>query len=246
MKVQDITLVLIMGIVSVKPVVGAELSANQIVATADAIMNPDAVVYVKEMKIVRPKRPTKTMRLKMYMKGDNKIFLEFLAPLREKGKKVLRNGDNMWLYLPTISRSIRISAKQKTFGGNFSNGDIMRLNLVKDYNATFVDIVRIGGIEAYLLELKAKDRSISYDKIIYWIRKDNFLPIRREFYTSSGKLIKTLTFSGIKKIGGRLRPTELRMESTLSDEKSIMVDLEIDTSVEIPDEIFTKQYLERN
>ena len=86
-----------------------------------------------------------------------------------------------------LGRAIRISPKQEFHGGDFNNTDILRVNLSVDYTVTMLPSTSPGE---YLLELRARNDSIAYDVIKYWVRTSDFMPLRQEFYTRSGKLMR--------------------------------------------------------
>ncbi len=227
-------------------VAAQNMTAEAILAKADKINTAYTAVYKMEMRLKRPGRSDKVYQMKISKKGNDKILGLFLAPSKVEGRAFLRNGDKMYLYEPTIGKIIPLSPKQMMAGGDFSNGDIMRLNLAEDYHAKLLGIEVMENDSCYVLELKAKNRSIAYDMIKYWIKKDNFFPLRQEFYTLSGKLLKILKYSEPKMMGGRVRPTVLIMTNTLKKKyKTILTFLEMKTNVKLSDYLFRKQYLER-
>src|SRR4029453_12922784 len=109
-----------------------------------------------------------------------------------------------------------VGAKQNFGGGDFSNADIFRLSLVLDYTPTLAGEEGMEGQPCYRLELKAKDRSVAYDRVVYWVRRDGtFCPVRAEYYTIAGKKLKWLTASEVALLGGRRRPHPLTLETAL-------------------------------
>ncbi len=98
----------------------------------------------------------------------------------------------MWIYRPKINKVIRISGRSSFSGSDFSNTDILSIRLDKDYNAKLLGTEKYKGIAAYKLELLAKSEEVTYAKIIYWVHKKELTPLKRDFYTISGHLLKTL------------------------------------------------------
>ena len=80
----------------------------------------------------------------------------------------LRLGDNMWLYIPNVGKPIRITSMQSIVGGVFNNADIMRLDYSAEYNAVNLE----EGPDDYILGLKAKTRTVSYDSLKMWVIKN--------------------------------------------------------------------------
>jgi outer membrane lipoprotein-sorting protein len=224
-----------------------ELSPNQIVSKSDGVMFANTAELVVEMKVIRPNQQETEKRLKVYIKGNNKAFVRYLFPPREEGTGYLLLDKDVWMYIPGIERSVRVNSKERMRGTDFSNTDILRVRLSEDYEATLIGKEKIDEDMVYILHLKAKDTTVAYDKVKYWVRVRDFMPIREEFLAISGKLLKALTFREIKEIGGRIRPTELVMEDMIQNGyKTILNLLEAKFDIEILEKVFTKLYLEKN
>jgi len=131
---------------------------------------------------------------RLLVKAVNKASVaETLEPARFKGSKLLQIGRNMWLTRPSLSKPIPISARQR-MSGQASNGDIAATNYAKDYEAQLLSEEAVMGEACYVLDLKAKHRRTTYDKIRYWISKKRGVGIKAEFLSVSGKLLKTANF----------------------------------------------------
>ena len=103
------------------------------------------------------------------------------------------------------------------------------------------------GEACHVLELKARDRSVAYDRVRYWVRRDGtYFPVRAEYYTISGKKLKWLTLSAVEKLGRRPRPTQLTMENALdAGARTTLKFLAIEDDVKLDDRLFTTSALER-
>lgn len=118
---------------------------------------------------------------------------ETLEPVRFKGSKLLQVGRNMWLTRVGLSKPIPISPRQR-LSGEASNGDIAATNYVKDYDATLAGEDKIDGEGCYILELTAKHKRATYDRVRYWVSVKREVGVQAEFYSLSGKLLKTARF----------------------------------------------------
>ncbi len=169
-------------------------------------------------------------------KDTDKVIGTFLSPKSEIGRSTLRIGENMWLYIPNLKKPIRITSIQSITGGLFNNSDIMGLDYSTEYNC--VKVVDNKG--KYELELKAKSKSVAYEKLT--IRADAKTLITEEIkcFTSSGMLIKTLHFKKITKFdNGITRPAVVETDSPLhKGAKSIMIYSKLKSEV-LADELFT-------
>jgi outer membrane lipoprotein-sorting protein len=207
----------------------------------------DTAVYTLRMVVARPGKPERTVDMKGWKKGDDLGLVRYTAPPKERGTAYLRNGDSNWLFLPSAEKVVRVGPKQNFGGGDFSNGDIFRLSLTRDYDPTLSGEETIDGVPTWRLELKAKNRSVAYDRVEYWVRNDGtFFPVRSNFFTLSGKHLKSLTVSEVKKLGDRVRPTLLTMESQLEEGARTEIRfLAIQDGVSLDDRLFAPNALEK-
>ena len=125
---------------------------------------------------------------------DDASVAEVLEPLRSKGTKLLQVEHNMWLTRPGLSKPIPISPRQR-MSGQASNGDIAATNYAMDYEAKLVSQEKIDGEFCYVLDLSARHKRTTYDKIRYWVSVAREVGVKAEFYSLSGKLLKTAKFS---------------------------------------------------
>ena len=174
-------------------------------------------------------------------KDRDKVAMLFLAPASEKGRATLRLGENMWLYIPNVGKPVRITSLQSVTGGVFNNADIMQV----DYSAEY-DVVKVENTtEGYVLDLKANNQTVAYDKLKMWASKREIIT-KIECYATSGMLIKTLEFKDLKDFGnGLFRPVTTETTSPLyKGYRSSMIFSQIKPR-EFKDEVFTVNYLSR-
>ena len=121
--------------------------------------------------------------------------------------------------------------------------NIMTTNLSDDYVPTFLGIEEYKGEEVYKLELNAKTEDIPYAKILYWIRKKDLYPLRRDYYTFSGHLLKRLVLQTKTDVRHGL-PDAFIMTSVLEKDKyTVLRYLNVETGKTFPPEIFRKDSL---
>jgi outer membrane lipoprotein-sorting protein len=145
-------------------------------------------------------RLTESADFEVAIKGENSL-VTFLSP-KNKGQVLLMRGDDMWLYLPAVSRGVRITAMQRLLG-NASNGDVARLRYAIDYSATVVSEESVDEVPCVALELRAKRPSAAYQRIRYMVRKSDGLPITADYFLASGRAIKSAKFSDLRTMAGR-------------------------------------------
>jgi len=176
--------------------------AEAILKRADTFRNgwPSYVLHVKITNFESDKADEEKL-YEVSQKGTEKTYVEFMSP-REKGQHLLMLGDDMWVYLPDTSRPIRITPLER-LSGDASNGDVARTNYAADYTPVFVRTEKAGAEECHVLDLTAKRKGATYQRILLWVRAQDARPVKAEYYLTSGKLIKSATFDEFTSIGGR-------------------------------------------
>lgn len=214
--------------------------ANKILETVDRNLMPESYESYRKLINEEPDGRKKEYVFFTVKKEKDKVALLYLSPASEKGRATLRLGDNMWLYIPNVGKPIRITSLQSVIGGVFNNADIMRLDFHVEYNATILEETDTE----YILDLKAKNKAVAYDKLKMWVTKKSLLVAKIECYSASGMLIKTLEFKEIKDFGhGLKRPSVVETYSPLyKGYRSVMIYLRVKPR-KFPDEVFTLNYL---
>jgi outer membrane lipoprotein-sorting protein len=220
--------------------VHAAIDGPQLLDQIDRNLNPESYELYRKLINVEPDGKKKEYTLFSVKKGTDKVAALFLAPASDKGRSTLRVGDNMWLYIPNVGKPIRITSLQSVIGGVFNNADILNLDYSAEYNVEKVDEIE----KEYHLYLKAKNKSVAYDRLKMWVDKDKKIPIRIECLTEANMLIKTLYFKDIKDFGGGIvRPAVIETDSPLfKGYKSVMIFAKIKKK-NFKDEVFTLTYM---
>jgi len=218
---------------------------NKILKKSDDKVDVSGILLKFEMKVYRKNKLRKTYKMTLKTRGTEKSLMEFTHPPRNKGQKLLRVKDNIWLYRPKINKIIRVSGRSNAVGSDFSNTDILFVRLDRDYNAKLLDVVDYNGEQAYKLELLAKSEEVTYAKIIYWIRVKDYLPLQRDFYTISGHKLKTLKLEVKSKIFVG-NPDSLTMTNRMEkNKKSVLRYTYLKTNKVFPDKLFRKNSLKQ-
>jgi outer membrane lipoprotein-sorting protein len=216
------------------------LDGNQLLKQIDKNLSPESYESYRKIINIEPDGKKKEYTYFTVKKGTDKIAGLFLAPASEKGRTTLRLGENMWLYIPNVGKPIRITSLQSVIGGVFNNSDILNLDYTEEY--TVEQVEEKGG--DYLLQLKAKTKSVAYDRVKMWVDKAKKLPTKIECLTEASLLIKTLYFKEVKDFGGGLvRPAVIETDSPLyKGYQSVMVFAKIKKR-DFKDEVFTLTFM---
>ena len=223
---------------------------DEIVKKMDMNLNSENRV-IKSKMIIHGRRTSRTIESKSWIVGINKAFTEYLSPAREKGSKMLKINDKLYTFTPQTDRIIQISGhmlRQSVMGSDMSYNDIMEDQPLEQlYTAKLEGVEYINNRKCYVLFLEAKIDGISYPKRREWVDSEYFLPIKEELYAKSGKLLKSTSMDGIKKIDDRWFPTRFIFKDELKKNTKgtewIVDSIEFD--VEIPDILFSKSNLRK-
>jgi hypothetical protein len=147
---------------------------------------------------------------------DESSVAETQEPVRFKGSRILQVDRNMWLTKPGLSKPIPISPRQR-MSGQASNGDIASTNYAKDYEAVTSTTEKLEGENCYVLDLTAKHKRATYDKIRYWVSVERMVGVKAEFYSLSGKLLKTAHFEYNNSINYQGRRVPFVSKMTIGD-----------------------------
>jgi len=134
------------------------------------------------------------------------------APANKRDETLLFNDRTLWFYKPGLKKPVPISARQK-LSGQAANGDIASTNYARDYDGKIVGEEAIDGKPTYKLELQAKNKNVTYDKIRYWVDKQKLVGVKAEFLTLKGETFKTATFEydNALKVEGKMYPFVSKM-----------------------------------
>lgn len=237
---RNIYVIFILIILFALPVIAQD--ANKLLKEVDENLMHESYEAYRTLINEEPDGSKKEFVFYTVKKGKDKIAMLYLSPASEKGRSTLRLGENIWLYIPSVNKPIRITSLQSVVGGVFNNADIMQLEYSYEYDAEFDE----GTEKEFILNLKAKNKSVAYDKIKMWITKSDKILRKVEAYSASGMLIKTLEFLNDKNFGdGLVRPSTIETYSPLYEGyKSIMIYQTIKKR-EFPDEVFTQNFMSR-
>lgn len=193
--------------------------AQAILAESDAVRNPAKPFSVSVALLeYRNAKQTDANTLTVYSKaeggsGQFRSLIRFVAPERDANKLMLKNGNDLWFFDPASQASIRLSPQQRLLG-QASNGDVVTVNLAKDYKAELLaeedtaDGERVTR-RAYKLGLSAVSPDVTYHRVEMWVDAASSRPIKARFFAESGHLLKTAYYRKYQPQLGRERPTEV-------------------------------------
>jgi outer membrane lipoprotein-sorting protein len=203
------------------------------------------------MTIVRPNRNPKVMEMTIYSEGLDKAAIEFTAPAREKGTRFLKLEDNLWIYMPSTEKVMKISGhmlRQSMMGSDFSYEDSVRNESLEDlFLAELEGEEKVNGRQCHVIRLSSKKQNVSYPHQRLWVDKEWMIPVKEDLMALSGKVIKEVELGEVRQVDGRNIPTRIVMRDLLRKDSSTEVVLKdirfgLDLSEDL---VFTRRWLER-
>ena len=201
--------------------------------------------YVLRVKITNYEsdKPDEERLYDVSQKGVEKTYVEFMSP-RDKGRHMLMLGDDMWIYLPDTSRPVRITPLER-LSGDASSGDVARTNYAADYAPVYLRTEKAGQEECYVLELTAKRKGSTYQRVLYWLRAADARPVRAEFYLTSGKHIKSATFDEYAAVNGKSQLRRMTLYDEIRHNSHSVLEYSNIAPRELPDKLFYQGRTER-
>lgn len=242
----------------------ADLSARDIMeknffVTKISTVKSDATMILTNDKGQTRERKSTTLS-KLQKNGvDSDLIVKFHTPADIKGTGFLQiehssGDDDLWIYLPALSKIRRLVANNKKdsfVGSDFSYGDIL-LPKVDLYKHSLLRVETIDGHDCYVIESIPKDETVKrdngYSKKISWVRKDNFLETRVQYFDLNGELLKTQTASHHKLLEAdtqRWMALRREMINRQTGHKTLITFDQVDAGVPIADDLFTTRTIER-
>ena len=198
--------------------------------------------------IINGARGSRTIEFKTWAEGEDKAFTEYTNPAREKGTKMLKLEDKLWIFSPSTDRIIQITGqmlRQSVMGSDLSYEDMMEdADLTSHYNAEVTGSDTLQNRKCWILQLNALKEGEAYQVRKIWVDQERYVPLKEELYAKSGKLLKRTQLSEVKRIQGRWYPMKFVYKDMLKQgdgTQFIIETLSLDEPV--PENIFLKASL---
>jgi outer membrane lipoprotein-sorting protein len=222
--------------------------AKEIVDRVDRLLRGDSSIGTMVMEI-QSTHWQRTLETKVWSKGTERALVLVLKPAKEQGTATLKVDDNIWNYLPKVERVIKIPTSMMMgswMGSHFTNDDLVKESrMIRDY---FIRISFDGernGSKVWEFTLTPKpEAAVVWGKVVLEVRQDDLMPTWQRYYDEDGTLVRTLTFSDFKQMGGRLIPARMMMQPTdKPNEHTTIVYRDLQFDVPLDDDFFSLQHL---
>ncbi len=209
------------------------------------------------MTLINKSGSERVRKIKQFTKdlGDvEKSIMFFQSPADVKNTSFMSwtyddesKSDDQWIYLPALRKVKRISSESKSdyfMGSDFTYDDLGDRKLDDDTHK-LIGSETIDGIDYYVVESTPKDEDYMYSKTKTWIRKDNFIGLKKEFYDEDGELLKILKIKKFVEISGFLVITSSEMENVQKNHRTTMILKNVQINTGIPASKFSERMMMR-
>jgi outer membrane lipoprotein-sorting protein len=193
--------------------------------------------------VVRDRFGDRESTFASWSRGDDTTLIEFTSA-EERGMKILRTSDEIYLYYPDAAELIRLQGaalRDAVLGSDMSYEDLTGgKGLLRSYRATLEGTEAVDGHPCYRVSLEALRRDVAYYRQVLWVDSSLFLPRRIHKFARSGALLKEVEVDEIRSIAGRNVITRMTLRDTLkrgSSTSFVMSRIEID--IQLPPTIFS-------
>lgn len=195
----------------------AELDVRALVDKANKALRGDSSHGKLTMTIENPEWK-RSVDIEGWNKDRTLAFIVIRAPAKERGNTTLRRKTEMWLWLPKVERVIKVPPTMMHSswqGSDFTYEDIVKADsVVKDYTHTLLSTKKEDGRTVYRIQGDPKpDAPVVWGKVISDVAvyddNEEVVPLLEEDYSERGELIRTITLSDIRVLGGRRVPARL-------------------------------------
>ncbi len=225
-------------------------NATDIIKKADELMRAKSSYTELTMKIIKPNW-NREMSMKVWALEPNYALIYISAPARDKGTVTLKRKNEVWNWLPSAQKVIKIPPSmmlQSWMGSDFTNDDLVReSSVINDYTHKIIGEEKIEGFDCYKIQLTPKpEAGVVWSKIITWIAKDSYLQPLTEYYDENDKVVKKFVGSEIKMMDGRRIFTYWEMiPFDKPGNKTVMQYEKIQFNIKIDESFFSEQNMKK-
>ena len=226
----------------------AQTDYNQILQDLDDLQDFDGVDLSMVWTIVsqKPGEDKSVTKIQIFRRDseENALYL-FLKPEVDKGQGFLMSGDNAWMYDPSSRKFSHFSLKENIGDSDAQNNDVRGSSYVEDYNIVKTEDGKLGKISTHVITLEASNNEVATPKMKIWVRKDKNLILKQEEYSLSDRLVRTIIIPKWTTVGGKFIAAQTLIQDNLKEGEKTQMSASSISNQPIPDDVFTKTYLER-
>lgn len=203
-----------------------------------------------KMTIQRPKY-ARELVISTWVKTEKYALIYLEAPARDKGTVFLKKDKEIWNWVPSIERVIKLPPSmmmQSWMGSDFTNDDLVQSSsLISDYEQEVVATETINDLECYKIQLTPKpDAPVVWGKVFIWIAAENYVQMKVEYFDEDDYLINTLQVMSLGEFEGRTLPATMQLIPNDEPENKTTIEyLDFKFDIDIKEDFFTVQNMKR-
>ncbi|MGA9119714.1 MAG: outer membrane lipoprotein-sorting protein [Bacteroidota bacterium] len=237
-------------ILATLPLISQAQDAREIVKKANDLMRGTSTYSEISMTIVKPEW-SRSIAMKAWSLEPDYALMYVTEPARDRGSVTLKRKSEVWNWLPSVQRVIKIPPSmmlQSWMGSDFSNDDLVRQSsIVDDYTHTLIGEEPIEGHPCWKIQLLPKpEAGVVWGKLIMWVTRESYIELRTDFFDEDSVLVKSFIGSDIKKFDGRSIAAHWEMKPVREPGKKTVLDYhEIRFNVKLNESFFSEQNMKR-
>ncbi len=194
----------------------------------------------------KPGEKDSVTQVRMFRRDDREQFTMLVTlPEVNKGQGYLREDDNVWFYDPTSRKFSFSSIKENIQNSEAKNSDLTKRSILDDYEVASTTEGSVGKIAVWVIDLKARTKDVSYERVVLYVRKDRTMLLKQEDYSVSGRLMRTTLYPKYVELDGRLMPSQMLIVDELNPGERSQMTMTEQSLAPLPDKVFTKAFLEQ-
>ncbi|MGE0792521.1 MAG: outer membrane lipoprotein-sorting protein [Sandaracinaceae bacterium] len=221
---------------------------EQLTRRLDDMWSSSASIARMEVEIVTP-RQTRTMRMRVWTRGEDRALIVIEDPARDRGTATLRRDRNLWNYLPRISRTIRVPPSMMLgswMGSDLTNDDLTQSSSYMD-DFTGRVVGRSESPSGWLIRYEAREGVVGlWRRIEFVVNDDGTLPLEARYFDRRMRLARTMRFTEVREMDGRRIPTRMILiPHDREGHRTELHYLDMDFDANVPERTFSLTELER-
>ena len=203
----------------------------------------------------KPGENPSSSEIQIFRRDDrDQIVILINKPDKQKGQGYLKIDDNVYFYDPDSGNFSHSTMKENLQNSEAKNSDFKRYTFAEDYDIVSTASAKIGSYEAWVLDLKAKNNEVSYQRVRISVRKDRPIPLKEEDFSVSDRLMRTVYYGvhipgsdapNYIDVAGKRIPATIKMVDELNKGEQSVLTISNVTVDKLPDSTFTKAFLLR-
>jgi len=226
------------------------LSADEIIKKADEKNRGLSSQGTLTMTVIRPDW-TRTITMNSWSKGRDYSMVLITAPAKDKGQVFLKIKTEMWNWVPSIDKTIKIPPSmmlQSWMGSDFTNDDLVKQSsIVVDYTHKLLGKEKVRDQECYKIEMiPLPDAPVVWGKVIMWVTTSGYDQWMAEYYDEDNKLVNVQNSYDIRHMSDRDIPTRIEISpQNKKGQKTVLHIDEMKFNTRIAEDFFSQQNMKK-